>query len=82
MIARYFKLPIEAGVNTLPLGHVELKFARTSLYFEKTKPGRNLYSVLARVTAAGIFHWPATQVRPMYDSRFGGLSDTMLVNVK
>lgn len=82
MIARYFQLPIEAGVNTLPLSHVELRFARTLLYFEKTKPGRNLYSVLARVTAAGIFQWPATQVRPMYDSRFSGLSTSMVVNAK
>lgn len=82
MIARYFQLPIEAGVNTLPLSHVELRFARTLLYFEKTKPGSNLYSVLARVTTAGTFQWPATQVRPMYDSRFSGLSASMVVHAK
>ena len=34
-----------------------------------------LYSPsLARATAAGTFRWPATQVVPMYDSRFSGLS--------
>jgi uncharacterized protein YfaS (alpha-2-macroglobulin family) len=79
MVAQYFNLPIEAGVNTLPLSNVELRFARTLLYFDKANPGRNLYSVLARVIAAGSFHWPATQVRPMYDSRYGGTSGATIV---
>jgi len=82
MIAQYFKLPIEAGVNTLPLSLVELRFSRTLLYFDKTLPGRNVYSVLARVTTAGAFHWPGTQVRPMYDSRFAGVSDSMIVHAE
>ena len=82
MIAEYFKLPIEAGVNTLPLSQVELRFSRTLLYFDKTLPGRNVYSVLARVTTAGAFHWPGTQVRPMYDSRFAGVSDSMIVHAE
>jgi uncharacterized protein YfaS (alpha-2-macroglobulin family) len=82
MIAEYFKLPIEAGVNTLPLSQVELRFSRTLLYFDKTLPGRNVYSVLARVTTPGAFHWPGTQVRPMYDSRFAGVSDSMIVHAE
>jgi uncharacterized protein YfaS (alpha-2-macroglobulin family) len=82
MVAQYFKLPIEAGVNTLSLSNVELRFARTLLYFDKANPGRNLYSVLARVTAAGAFHWPATQVRPMYDSRFSGRSESVIVHAQ
>ncbi len=79
MVAQYFNLPIEAGVNTLPLSNAELRFARTLLYFDKVNPGRNLYSVLARVITAGSFHWPATQVRPMYDSRYGGSSGATIV---
>ena len=78
LIAKYFQLPIEAGVNTLPLSHVELRFARTLLYFDKVLPGRNAYSVLSRVTNAGVFHWPGTQVRPLYDSRFSDTSNQML----
>lgn len=78
LIAKYFQLPIEAGVNTLPLSHVELRFARTLLYFDKVSPGRNAYSVLSRVTNAGVFHWPGTQVRPLYDSRFSDTSNQML----
>ena len=46
-IAENFKLPIDAGVNTLKLAHVELRFARTLLYFDRGQPGRNLYAVLA-----------------------------------
>jgi uncharacterized protein YfaS (alpha-2-macroglobulin family) len=80
LIAQYFELPIEAGVNTLPLSHVELRFARTLLYFDQAPPGRNIYSVLARVKAAGVFHWPGTQVRPMYDSRFAGVSGSVIVH--
>ena len=79
LIARYFRLPIEAGVNTLPLSHVELRAARTVLYFEKIAPGRNVYSVLAHVTTPGVFHWPETRVQPMYDARFSGVSSAMLI---
>jgi uncharacterized protein YfaS (alpha-2-macroglobulin family) len=79
LIAENFHLPIEAGVNTLPLSHVELRFARTLLYFDRAAPGRNVYSVIARVTAAGAFHWPGTQVRPLYDSRYSGTSGSLLV---
>jgi uncharacterized protein YfaS (alpha-2-macroglobulin family) len=82
LVAQYFKLPIEAGVNTLSLSNVELRLARTLLYFDKANPGRSLYSVLARVTAAGAFHWPATQVRPMYDSRFSGTSESVIVHAQ
>jgi alpha-2-macroglobulin len=45
-LAEHYQLPIEAGVNALQLSHVELRFARTVLYFEKAAPGRNVYSVL------------------------------------
>jgi uncharacterized protein YfaS (alpha-2-macroglobulin family) len=80
LIADYFKLPVEAGVNTLPLSNVEERAESTKLYFEKTLPGRNVYSVLERVATAGVFHWPGTQLRPMYDSRFFGFSDATIVH--
>jgi uncharacterized protein YfaS (alpha-2-macroglobulin family) len=37
--------------------------------------------VLARATAAGTFIWPATQISPMYDSRFFGRSASSECNV-
>jgi uncharacterized protein YfaS (alpha-2-macroglobulin family) len=78
-ISENFHLPVDAGANTLVLSHAELRFARTLLYFEKAPPGRNVYSVLGRVIVPGVFHWPSTQLRAMYDSRFYGLSDPALV---
>jgi alpha-2-macroglobulin len=79
LVAEYYKLPVEAGVNTLPLSNVEQRTATTKLYFEKTLPGKNVYSVLERVAVAGTFHWPGTQLRPMYDNRFFGFSDPTIV---
>jgi uncharacterized protein YfaS (alpha-2-macroglobulin family) len=79
-LAEYFKVPIEAGVNTLPLSNVEERAECTKLYFEKTVPGRNVYFVLERVATAGVFHWPGTQLRPMYDSRFFGFSEATIVH--
>jgi len=80
LIAEHFKLPFEAGVNTLPLSNVEQRADSTKLYFDKTLPGRNVYSVLGRVATVGVFHWPGTQLRPMYDSRFFGFSDATMVH--
>jgi uncharacterized protein YfaS (alpha-2-macroglobulin family) len=80
LIADYFNLPVEAGVSTLPLSNVEERVECTKLYFEKTLPGRNVYSVLERVGTAGIFHWPGTQLRSMYDSRFFGFSDATIIH--
>lgn len=80
LIADYFKLPVEAGVNTLPLSNVEERAESTKLYFEKTLPGHSVYSVLERVATAGVFHWPGTQLRPMYDSRFFGFSDATIIH--
>ncbi len=81
-LAEHYQLPIEAGVNTLQLSHVELRFARTLLYFEKAAPGPNVYSVLTQVMFPGTFHWPSTQVRPMYDSRFSAVSESRMVTVQ
>jgi uncharacterized protein YfaS (alpha-2-macroglobulin family) len=82
MVMQYFRVPIEAGVNTLALSHVELRYSRTLLYFDRALPGRNVYSVVARVVAPGTFHWPATQARPLYDSRFSGLTESAVIHVQ
>lgn len=75
MIGKFFQLPANDRDNrVLGLSHSELRDRSTLLYFDDFEPGSGTYSVLARATAAGTFRWPATQVVPMYDSRFSGLS--------
>ncbi|HEY0793596.1 MAG TPA: alpha-2-macroglobulin family protein [Chthoniobacterales bacterium] len=75
MVRRFFEVPVgNDAENVLPLSHVEMRDRSTTLYFDDVEPGTGTYSVLARATAAGTFRWPATQVIPMYDSRFSGLT--------
>jgi uncharacterized protein YfaS (alpha-2-macroglobulin family) len=75
MIAKFFDIPPDnTGDRTLILSHSELRDRSTLLYFDELLAGPGQYSVLARATAAGAFRWPATQISPMYDSRFSGLS--------
>ena len=79
MIGKFFELPPTDGHDrTLFLSHSEMRDRSTLLYFDTFEPGSGTYSVLARATAAGTFRWPATQVVPMYDSRFSGLSPSSL----
>ncbi len=74
-IAKFFEMPpTDPGDHILDLSHSEMRDRATLLYFDTFAPGSGVYSVLARATAAGTFRWPATQVVPMYDSRFSGLS--------
>jgi uncharacterized protein YfaS (alpha-2-macroglobulin family) len=75
MIAKFFEIPTEnTDDRALVLSHSELRDRSTLLYFNELSAGNGSYSVLARATAAGTFRWPATQISPMYDSRFSGLS--------
>ena len=75
MIGKFFELPADdQNSRGLMLSHSEMRDRTTLLYFDDFEPGSGTYSVLARATAAGTFRWPATQVVPMYDSRFSGLS--------
>jgi len=74
LIAKTYQLPAQPGGRELELSHSELRDHETCLYFDRVDPGTAVYSVLARATSAGTYHWPATQVVPMYDSRFSGLS--------
>jgi uncharacterized protein YfaS (alpha-2-macroglobulin family) len=75
MIGKFFEMPpADPHDYVLDLSHSEMRDRVTLLYFDTFPPGSGVYSVLARATAAGTFRWPATQVVPMYDSRFSGLS--------
>ena len=79
MIGKFFELPANDQNNhMLGLSYSEMRDRSTLLYFDDFSPGTGTYSVLARATAAGSFRWPATQVVPMYDSRFSGLSPSSL----
>ena len=74
LFAKFYSLPAESGVETAYLSHSEVRDQQTNLYFDDLPSGSRSYSVLARATAAGSFIWPATQISPMYDSRFFGRS--------
>lgn len=75
LVAKFFTLPpADPSDRLLALSHSEMRDRSTLLYFDTIEPGSGTYSVLARATAAGAFRWPATQIVPMYDSRFSGLS--------
>ena len=81
-LAEHFSVPVEAGVNALKLSHYEMRFSRTLLYFEQAPAGRGVYAVIAKVIVPGVFQWPSTQARPMYDSRFAGASPATRVTAK
>jgi uncharacterized protein YfaS (alpha-2-macroglobulin family) len=79
MIGKFFEIPAsDQPDRALTLSYSELRDRSTLLYFDIFEPGSGTYSVLARATAAGTFRWPATQVVPMYDSRFSGLSPSTI----
>ena len=78
-IARTYSVP--ADDRSLDLSYAERRDRITCLYFNEVQPGISTYSVLARATCVGVFHWPATQVVPMYDSRFSGLSPSGICHV-
>ena len=79
LVGKFFQLPsADPQDRLLGLSYSEMRDRSTLLYFDIVDPGSSTYSVLARATAAGTFRWPATQVAPMYDSRFFGLSPSSL----
>ncbi|MEP7015494.1 MAG: alpha-2-macroglobulin family protein [Verrucomicrobiota bacterium] len=79
MIGKFYTMPPSSqNDHVLDLSYSEMRDRSTLLYFDDFSPGGGTYSVLARATAAGSFRWPATQVVPMYDSRFSGLSPSSL----
>jgi uncharacterized protein YfaS (alpha-2-macroglobulin family) len=79
LVGKFFQLPpADPQDRLLGLSYSEMRDRSALLYFDIVDPGSSTYSVLARATAAGAFRWPATQVAPMYDSRFSGLSPSSI----
>jgi len=79
MIAKFFDIPSDnSGDRALTLSYSELRDRSTLLYFNELSAGPGQYSVLTRATTVGRFRWPATQILPMYDSRFSGLTPSSL----
>jgi uncharacterized protein YfaS (alpha-2-macroglobulin family) len=75
LVGKFYQLPPpDPQDRLLGLSYSEMRDRSALLYFDTVDPGSGAYSILARATAAGTFRWPATQVAPMYDSRFSGLS--------
>ena len=75
LVGKFYQLPpADPKDRLLGLSYSEMRDRAALLYFDAVDPGSGTYSILARATAAGTFRWPATQVAPMYDSRFSGLS--------
>jgi len=71
LFGKYYSVPEE---GTAALSFSEMRDQQANLYFDDLPAGSSSYGVLARVTTAGQFIWPATQISPMYDSRFFGRS--------
>ncbi len=72
-VAEFYAIPRDADANSLWLSHNELRDRSANLYFDEVRPGGGTYSVLARVTAGGQFTWPAPDLTPMYEPRWGAL---------
>ena len=79
MIGKFYPGPVEeSNEAVLWLSHSEQRDQANLLYFYEIDPGSSVYGILARATVAGTFRWPSTQVAPMYDSRFSGLSPSSI----
>lgn len=74
MFGKTYVVPDQPGVPNADLSYSAMRDQQTDLYFDRLSAGVHAYTVLARATAAGTFIWPATQISPMYDSRFFGRS--------
>ena len=81
-ISDFYSIPNDINEKQLVLDHSELKDNESNLYFNRLNNGESNYSLLARVTSAGIFSWPASTITPMYEPRFSGLSNNSKLFVK
>jgi uncharacterized protein YfaS (alpha-2-macroglobulin family) len=79
MLAGMYEVP--EPKTWLDLSHVERRDRKTALYFDLLPSGSTSYSVLARVSAGGMFRWPSASVVPMYDLRTSGQSAATEVTV-
>lgn len=82
LFGQFYDVPQEPGLTQASLSHSEMRDQQTNLYFDRLESGTSSYAVLARATAAGQFIWPATQIEPMYDSRFFGRSTSSICTIK
>lgn len=82
LFGKFYDVPQEPGLAQAQLSHSEMRDQQTNLYFDHLDAGASSYAVLARATAAGKFIWPATQIEPMYDSRFFGRSPSSTCTIK
>ena len=83
-VAAFYSLPEDANNQGLHLDYSELRDSSANLYFNRLKKGESTYSLLARVSSAGQFSWPACTITPMYEPRFNGLGNktTLFVDHK
>ena len=83
-VAAFYSLPQGTEKKGLYLDHSELRDSSARLYFNRLSKGENTYSLLARVSSAGQFSWPACTITPMYEPRFNGLGNktTLFVDHK
>ena len=83
LFAPFYQLPeLAPGEREAGLSSSELRDNVTRAYFDWLEPGVSVYSVLARATAAGKFHWPATVAGPMYEPAVGGLAPSEVIVVE
>ncbi|MFA7233127.1 MAG: alpha-2-macroglobulin family protein [Terrimicrobiaceae bacterium] len=69
LFGKAYSISGESGADIAVLSHSEMHDSRTDLYFDEVAAGLHSYTILARITSAGSFEWPAAQISPMYDSR-------------
>ena len=81
-ISDFYSIPNDINGKQLVLDHSELRDNTSNLYFNRLNNGESSYSLLARVTSAGVFSWPASTITPMYEPRFSGLSNNSKLFVK
>ncbi len=79
MLAGMYEVPEPR--TWLDLSHVERRDRKTVLYFDQLPSGSTSYSVLASVSAGGMFRWPSSTVSPMYDLRSSGQSPANEITV-
>jgi uncharacterized protein YfaS (alpha-2-macroglobulin family) len=81
-LIRQFYPAANTSGDTLTPSASERRDSSTSVYFDSLPAGTGTCSVLCRVTVAGEFQWPATQVSPLYDKSISGASTSSRLTVK
>ena len=74
LFGKFYALPAEADSETADLSHSEMRDQQTNLYFDELPAGTRSYSVSRVLPPEDLSSGRATQISPMYDSRFFGRS--------